>query len=59
LFESDQALAAYLNTILIAYGEVDDALTDLHALSDEVGTLRNGVSPSKRRNWHRMTRDGA
>jgi len=42
-----QALAAYVNTILIAYGDVEDALTDLHALSDEVATLRNAVSASQ------------
>jgi multidrug efflux system outer membrane protein len=42
-----QALAAYVNQILIAYGDVEDALTDLHALSDEVVTLREAVSASK------------
>src|SRR5882762_1160063 len=30
-----QAVAAYVNQVLIAYGDVEDALTDLHALSDE------------------------
>jgi multidrug efflux system outer membrane protein len=42
-----QTLAAYMNTILIAYGDVEDALTDLHALSDEVVTLRDAVSASQ------------
>jgi multidrug efflux system outer membrane protein len=36
-----------VNQILIAYGDVEDALTDLHALSDEVLTLRDAVSASK------------
>src|SRR5882724_9389328 len=31
-----QAVAAYTNQILIAYGDVEDALTDLHALTDIV-----------------------
>src|SRR5207302_570899 len=42
-----QAVAAYVNQVLIAYGDVEDALTDLHALSDEVGTLRDAVSASQ------------
>ena len=42
-----QAVAAYANQILIAYGDVEDALTDLHALSDEVATLREAVSASQ------------
>jgi multidrug efflux system outer membrane protein len=42
-----QALAAYMNQILIAYGDVEDALTDLHALTDEVATLRDAVSASE------------
>jgi multidrug efflux system outer membrane protein len=42
-----QALAAYVNQILIAYGDVEDALTDLHAVSDEVVTLREAVTASK------------
>jgi multidrug efflux system outer membrane protein len=42
-----QALAGYVNQILIAYGDVEDALTDLHALSDEVGTLREAVAASQ------------
>src|SRR5439155_1147870 len=42
-----QAVAAYVNQVLIAYGDVEDALTDLHALSDEVATLREAVSASQ------------
>jgi outer membrane protein, multidrug efflux system len=42
-----QAVAAYVNQVLVAYGDVEDALTDLHALSDEVGTLREAVSASQ------------
>ena len=42
-----QAVAAYTNQILIAYGDVEDALTDLHALTDEVGSLRAAVSASR------------
>src|SRR5229473_5640831 len=42
-----QAVAAYTNQILIAYGDVEDALTDLHALTDIVGSLRAAVSASQ------------
>jgi multidrug efflux system outer membrane protein len=42
-----QAVAAYTNQILVAYGDVEDALTDLHALTDEVGSLREAVSASR------------
>jgi outer membrane protein, multidrug efflux system len=42
-----QAVAAYVNQVLVAYGDVEDALTDLHALSDEVGTLREAASASQ------------
>jgi multidrug efflux system outer membrane protein len=42
-----QAVAAYTNQVLIAYGDVEDALTDLHALTDEVGSLREAVTASK------------
>jgi outer membrane protein, multidrug efflux system len=47
-----QAIAAYVNQVLIAYGDVEDALTDLHALSDEVGTLREAVRASQ--DYHRL-----
>ena len=42
-----QAVAAYVNQVLIAYGDVEDALTDLRALTDEVGTLREAVNASR------------
>jgi multidrug efflux system outer membrane protein len=47
-----QTVAAYVNQVLVAYGDVEDALTDLQALSDEVGTLRAAVGDS--RNYHRL-----
>jgi len=47
-----QAVAAYVNQVLIAYGDVEDALTDLRALTDEVGSLREAVSAS--RNYLRL-----
>jgi multidrug efflux system outer membrane protein len=37
----------YVNQVLIAYGDVEDALTDLHAFSDEVGRLRDAVGASQ------------
>jgi outer membrane protein, multidrug efflux system len=42
-----QTIAGYVNQILVAYADVEDALTDLHALSDEVGSLREAVSASQ------------
>jgi outer membrane protein, multidrug efflux system len=42
-----QTVAAYVNQVLVAYGDVEDALTDLHAFSDEVGNLREAVSASQ------------
>jgi multidrug efflux system outer membrane protein len=42
-----QAVAAYANQVLVAYADVEDALTDLHAFSDEVGSLREAVSASR------------
>ena len=42
-----QAVAAYTNQILLAYGDVEDALTDLRALTDEVGSLREAVGASQ------------
>ena len=42
-----QAVAAYVNQVLIAYGEVEDALTDLRARSDEVQNLRQAVTASR------------
>jgi len=42
-----QAVAAYANQVLVAYGDVEDALTDLHALSDEIVSLRAAVKASQ------------
>ncbi len=42
-----QSLAAYVNQVLTAYGDVEDALTDLHALSDEVDRMRAAVAASQ------------
>jgi len=42
-----QVVAAYVNQVLIAYGDVEDALTDLHALTDEVANLRGAVAASE------------
>jgi len=42
-----QVFAAYTIQVLIAYGDVEDALTDLHALSGEVSDLRSAVSASQ------------
>jgi multidrug efflux system outer membrane protein len=42
-----QAVATYVNQVLIAYGDVEDALTDLHALTSMVGHLRDAVGASR------------
>ena len=42
-----QTVAAYTNQVLIAYGDVEDALTDLHALTSEVANLRDAVAASQ------------
>jgi multidrug efflux system outer membrane protein len=42
-----QSVAAYINQVLVAYADVEDALTDMHALSDEVVSLRAAVSASQ------------
>lgn len=42
-----QSVAAYVHQVLVAYADVEDALTDLHAFSDEVGSLRDAVSESQ------------
>ena len=42
-----QTVAAYVNQVLIAYADVEDALTDLHAYTDEIGNLRNAVTASQ------------
>lgn len=42
-----QLVAAYVNQVLIAYGDVEDALTDLHAQTDEVVRMRAAVAASQ------------
>jgi multidrug efflux system outer membrane protein len=42
-----QVVAAYVNQVLIAYGDVEDALTDLHALTDEAARMRAAVAASQ------------
>jgi outer membrane protein TolC len=42
-----QTVAAYVNQVLIAYGDVEDALTDLHALMDMVGSYNEAVGASQ------------
>jgi multidrug efflux system outer membrane protein len=42
-----QTVAAYTNQVLIAYGDVEDALTDLHSLTSEVASLREAVAASQ------------
>jgi multidrug efflux system outer membrane protein len=43
-----QSVATYLNQVLIAYGDVEDALTDLHALTNEVSRMRAAVAASQK-----------
>jgi multidrug efflux system outer membrane protein len=43
----EQTVAAYVNQVLIAYGDVEDALTDLHALTSEVSSLGEAVRASE------------
>src|SRR5205814_1861808 len=43
----EQTVGTYVNQVLIAYGDVEDALSDLHAFSDEVGRLRDAVGASQ------------
>jgi outer membrane protein, multidrug efflux system len=42
-----ETVAAYVNQVLVAYGDVEDALTDLSATSDEVQHLREAVTQSR------------
>jgi outer membrane protein, multidrug efflux system len=42
-----QTVAAYVNQVLIAYGDVEDALTDLQKVTDEVSNLREAVAASE------------
>jgi multidrug efflux system outer membrane protein len=48
----EQAVAVYVNQVLIAYGDVEDALTDLHALTSQVGSLEEAVRASE--NYRRL-----
>jgi outer membrane protein, multidrug efflux system len=43
-----QTVAAYVNQVLVAYGDVEDALTDLHALGGMVTDLGDAVTASQR-----------
>jgi len=42
-----QAVATYVGQVLIAYGDVEDALTDRRALIEMVGSLREAVDASQ------------
>jgi multidrug efflux system outer membrane protein len=42
-----ETVAAYINQVFVAYGDVEDALSDLHAFSDEVLSLREAVTASE------------
>jgi NodT family efflux transporter outer membrane factor (OMF) lipoprotein len=42
-----QTVASYVNQVLVAYGDVEDALTDLHSFADQVTNLRAAVSASE------------
>jgi multidrug efflux system outer membrane protein len=47
-----QVVAAFVNQVLVAYADVEDALTDLHSLGNQVGSLRDAVAES--RNYLRL-----
>ena len=47
-----QTVAVYIEQVLVAYGDVEDALTDLHSFSDQVASLRDAVAES--RNYLRL-----
>ncbi len=47
-----QTVAAYIEQVLVAYGDVEDALTDLHSFGDQVASLRDAVAES--RNYLRL-----
>jgi len=42
-----QTVAAYVNQVLVAYGDVEDALTDVHDFGDQVGSLQDAVAESQ------------
>jgi multidrug efflux system outer membrane protein len=48
----EQTVARYVNQVLIAYGDVEDALTDLHALTSQVGSMEEAVRASE--NYRRL-----
>jgi multidrug efflux system outer membrane protein len=50
----EQTVAAYVQQVLVAYGDVEDALTDLRALTEEVGSVREAVDASE--NYLRLAR---
>jgi multidrug efflux system outer membrane protein len=50
----EQTVAAYVQQILVAYGDVEDALTDLRLLTEEVARLREAVNASQ--NYLRLAR---
>src|SRR5256885_9292510 len=47
-----QTVAAYVEQVLVAYSDVEDALTDLHLFGDQVASLRDAVTES--RNYLRL-----
>jgi outer membrane protein, multidrug efflux system len=47
-----QTVAVYVEQVLVAYGDVEDALTDLHSFGDQVASLRDAVAES--RNYLRL-----
>jgi multidrug efflux system outer membrane protein len=50
----EQTVGAYVQQILVAYGDVEDALTDLRIYTEEVGSLRDAVGASQ--NYLRLAR---
>ena len=42
-----QTIAGYVNQVLTAYADVENALTDLHAYTDEISNLRSAVTASQ------------
>jgi multidrug efflux system outer membrane protein len=47
-----QTVAVYIEQVLVAYGDVEDALTDLHSFGDQVASLRDAAGES--RNYLRL-----
>jgi outer membrane protein, multidrug efflux system len=43
----EQTVGAYVQQVLVAYGDVEDALTDLRMYTEEVGSLREAVGASQ------------